>query len=72
MPTMNKQGKLLVAVLHANGVYRSFQGKVYRHSFDEYPVKRHQYTGFASLFSILERHPTAEAIYEGDSVTVQF
>ena len=72
MTTMIKQGKLLVAVLHANGVYRNFEGKVYRHSFDEYPSKKHQHTGFTSLFHILDRHPDAVPVYEGEAITVQF
>ena len=72
MTTMHKQGKELVAVIHSNGIYRNFEGKIYRHSFDEYPSKKHQHTGFPSLFSILDRHPSAEPVYAGEVVMVQF
>lgn len=72
MPVMHKQGKELVAVIHSNGIYRNFEGKVYRHSFDEYPSNKHQHTDFSSLFSILDCHPSAEPVYAGETVLVQF
>ena len=71
-PTIEKKQPALVAVTFTNGVYREFEGKIYRHIFDKYPLKKHHHTGFKSLQDILDSREGAVPVYEGEAITIQF
>lgn len=62
----------LVGVVLANGIYKEYEGRVYRHTFYGYPPKKQQNTGFINLQQVLDLRDEAKPIFEGDSVTLFF
>lgn len=68
----------IVAVKFNGAIYKEYQGKIYRYIIDfrpgkaEYPVTKHQPTGFTSLLQLLQERDQAEPIFPGDVIEVQF
>ena len=69
----------LVAVIYNNGVYRMYEGNIYRHTFTDYPLKKHRHTSFKDLEDLISQRTGYSCVnedpvpvYAGDVVNIQF